>query len=181
MTRPLLVLVGMPGSGKSSVASAVGERLGAPVADTDALVAERAGRPEQDAFVDLGEDRFRDLERAVVTEVLSGRLPAVGAGTPGAIVALGSGAVEHATEHLAVARAAGTRVVHLDVALAQAAPRSGMVGSQPMGLGAPRALLAQFAAARRPVYESAADTTVDAAAMDLDAVIDRVLALLDRD
>ena len=72
-------------------------------------------------------------------------------------------------------------MVHLDVALAQAAPRSGMVGSQPMGLGAPRALLAQFAAARRPVYESAADTTVDAAAMDLDAVVDRVLALLDRD
>ena len=97
------------------------------------------------------------------------------AATTGPVVALGSGAVTHSREAIDEARAAGTLVVHLDVGLAQAAPRAGLVGAQPLGLGAPRALMARFAAERRPLYEGVADVTIDAGALDLDAVVAEVL------
>jgi shikimate kinase len=66
-----LVLVGLPGSGKSTVGALVARTLGAAFTDVDLLVAAAAGRPIPDIFASPGEAEFRRLERAAVLGALA--------------------------------------------------------------------------------------------------------------
>ena len=145
---PVVVLIGPPGAGKSTVGALVASALGVALVDTDAEVETYAGEPIADIFVDHGEAHFRMLERDAVDRAL--------AGSDG-VVALGGGAVLHpaTTEQLA-----GHRVVFLDVGLADAASRVGLNRDRPLLLGTPRGQLRRLMDERRPVYESVATATV---------------------
>lgn len=79
-----IVLVGMPSSGKSTLAAALGEKLGRSVYEADALIAQEAGMDIPSIFARYGEEHFRALE----TEILSrlGKLS-------GAIISTGGGCV----------------------------------------------------------------------------------------
>lgn len=59
-----VVLIGMPGSGKSCVGAALAERLGMPLVETDAMVVEKTGRSIPDIFAQDGEAAFRREETA---------------------------------------------------------------------------------------------------------------------
>ena len=59
MPRKNLVLIGMPGSGKTKISEALSALLDMPAVDTDALVEEAAGRSIPDIFASDGEDAFR--------------------------------------------------------------------------------------------------------------------------
>ena len=63
-----IVLIGMPGSGKSAVGKILAERTGLSFADTDQLITEKAGKTIPDLFRENGEPFFRDLESAVIRE-----------------------------------------------------------------------------------------------------------------
>ncbi|NKY40749.1 shikimate kinase [Cellulomonas septica] len=150
---PRLVLVGPPGSGKSTVAQALADRWQLAVRDTDADVERTAGKPISEIFVDDGEPHFRALERAAVLAALAEH---------DGVLALGGGAVvdEHSRAALVAYRAAGGAVVFLDVSLAHAAPRVGFNQSRPLLLGNPRARWQALMEARRPVYEEVASVRV---------------------
>lgn len=143
---PRVVLVGPPGSGKSTTGRSLADRLGLAWRDTDADVEATAGKPISDIFVDDGEPHFRTLEREAVTTAL-----AVHHG----VLALGGGAVlDPLTEAaLAAYATAGGTVVFLDVTLAHVASRVGFNQSRPLLLGNPRAKWQSLMEARRPVYE----------------------------
>jgi shikimate kinase len=64
-----LALVGLPGSGKSTVGRQLARRLGSAFVDTDHLIEQRIGCPIRDFFSREGEDRFRDIEESVIDEL----------------------------------------------------------------------------------------------------------------
>ncbi|MGP7960985.1 shikimate kinase [Sanguibacter sp. A247] len=169
---PRVVLAGPPGSGKSTVAAALGAATGWAVRDTDSDVEARAGKPISDIFLDDGEDAFRALERDAVAAAIAEH---------DGVLALGGGAVlaPETQAVLATYAAAGGTVVFLDVSLAVAAPRVGFNVSRPLLVGNPRAQWQQLMTARRPVYESVATLRVDTDTLTPDEVAATILAALD--
>ncbi|SDS49604.1 shikimate kinase [Paraoerskovia marina] len=152
-TGPLVVLVGPPGSGKSTVAAILARTWGVAHRDTDDDVERTAGKPVADIFVTDGEPAFRDLERAAVVTAVREH---------DGVLSLGGGAVldPDSRRVLADYAEAGGTVVFLDVSLAHAAPRVGFNQSRPLLLGNPRARWQALMNERRAVYEQVATTTV---------------------
>jgi shikimate kinase len=72
----ILALVGMPGSGKSTVGRQLARRLGLPLFDSDHVIEQRIGCSIADYFEREGEAAFRDLEEQVIAELTQGS-PAV--------------------------------------------------------------------------------------------------------
>ncbi|WP_298457760.1 shikimate kinase [uncultured Cellulomonas sp.] len=150
---PVVVLVGPPGAGKSTVARSLAAMLGVAARDTDHDVEVAAGKPIREVFVDDGEPAFRALERAAVVRALAEH---------DGVLALGGGAVmDPLTEaDLAAHAAAGGTVAFLDVSLSHAAPRVGFNQSRPLLVGNPRAQWQALMERRRPVYERVATLVV---------------------
>lgn len=145
-TRPVAVLVGPPGSGKSTVGVLLAERLGVPFADSDALIEERAGKEISEIFLTDGEPAFRELEREVVVAALDSH--------PG-VLSLGGGAVMGEQVRAALA---GHSVVFLSVGLAAGVRRVGLSTARPMLAGVnPRATYSSLLSERVPVYRSIAE------------------------
>jgi shikimate kinase len=164
--KPVLILVGPPGSGKSTVGRQVAHRLACDFKDFDDDLQVAHGLAAGELVVELGRERFQRLEvellRTVLTE-FDGVL-ALGGGTPTA-----PGAAE---------LLAGHRVVFLDVDLENLLKREGLVPLHPWLMPNPRAHLRQLLVERRPVYESVATATVPTSGRDPDDVVADVLRAL---
>lgn len=93
--RQHILLVGLPGSGKTSVGPVVAEQLGAAFVDIDGVIMRREGRPVTVIFAEQGEAAFRDLERRAVQATLEHE-PSVIA--PGGGWAAQPGAIESARD-----------------------------------------------------------------------------------
>lgn len=79
-----MILIGAPGSGKTTVGRLLAQRLSARFLDTDRLIEEKAGLKIAEIFSDLGEGEFRRLEKEVVRGLVH---------TTNAVIATGGGAV----------------------------------------------------------------------------------------
>jgi shikimate kinase len=145
---PAVVLMGPPGSGKTTVGRALATLLGVELRDTDEAIELEQGRSISDIFLDDGEERFRELERAEVAASLSSH---------GGILSLGGGAV---MDPATAAALAGHTVVFLDVGIADAARRVGFNNSRPLLSVNPRAQWSRMMDVRRPTYERLATWTV---------------------
>lgn len=79
-----IVLIGMPGSGKSTIGRETAKKLGMPFVDLDSAIAEKSGKSIPEIFADEGEAGFRKLEAEVTAEIskTGGRVIAAGGGTP---------------------------------------------------------------------------------------------------
>ncbi|MPQ99158.1 shikimate kinase [Modestobacter sp. I12A-02628] len=166
---PLLVVVGPPASGKTTVGRAVARRLQVGFRDTDHDVETATGTTISDLFVNAGEPHFRALEERAVATALAEH---------DGVLALGGGAVTSAaTRALLVAygRAGGT-VVWLDVDLASAASRVGLNRDRPLLAVNPRAMLRHMLAQRAPLYREVATRTVPTGDRPVDHVVAEVLA-----
>ena len=137
-----IVLVGMPGCGKSSIGTLLAEKLDRPFLDADAEIEKAAGMPIPDFFKLYGEAAFRDLESRVLAEL--GK-------RSGAVIATGGGAVLR-EENYAALHQNGT-IVWLTRDLARL-PIDGRPVSQATSLDA-------LFAARKTRYERFADHIID--------------------
>ena len=137
-----IVLVGMPGCGKSSIGTLLAEKLDRPFLDADTEIEQAAGMPIPDFFRLHGEDAFRDLESRVLAEL--GK-------RSGAVIATGGGAVLR-EENYAALHQNGT-IVWLTRDLARL-PIDGRPVSQSTSLDA-------LFAARKARYERFADHIID--------------------
>jgi shikimate kinase len=166
-TGPRVVLVGSMGAGKTTVGRLVADALGVEFLDTDQVVERAAGRSVSEIFIDEGEARFRELERAAVVESLAEH---------DGVLALGGGAVmDVATRELLD----GHRVVFLRVGLTDAAKRVGLGVTRPLLLGNVRGRIKQLLDERTPIYESVAQHAVDTDGLSATEVADRVRALVE--
>ncbi|MEV1240898.1 shikimate kinase [Nonomuraea sp. NPDC050022] len=142
------VLIGPPGSGKTTLGRLLAGLLGVSFRDTDADVEATAGKPVADIFIEEGEARFRELELLAVRKALAEH---------DGVLALGGGAVlnEEAQELLA-----GQPVVYLQVGLSDAVQRVGLASARPLLVLSPRSQLKKLMEERRPIYERLAVLTV---------------------
>jgi len=72
-----IALVGLPGSGKSTIGRHLARRLGVAFVDSDQVIEQRIGCSIKTFFDREGEERFRDLEQATLDELTAGTAPAV--------------------------------------------------------------------------------------------------------
>jgi shikimate kinase len=161
--KPKAVVIGPPGSGKTTVGELLAERLGVPFRDTDHDVEIAAGKPIGEIFIDDGEEHFRALERAAVREALA---------THEGVVALGGGAVLDAGTQ---AELAGLPVVYLEVGLSDAVKRVGLASARPLLVLNPRSQFRKLMEERRPIYEGLASVQVKTDDRDPADVVDEVV------
>ena len=147
---PQVILIGPPGTGKTSVGKALGQRLSTNFADTDSLIEKQSGLRVSEIFLDKGEPFFRELEREVVLRELA---------SFDGVLALGGGAVMNVDVENAL-RQSTDPICFLDVSLSSAAPRIGFNRDRPLLVGNPRAKWQELMNIRRPIYESLATLTV---------------------
>jgi shikimate kinase len=163
---PVVVLVGPPGAGKTTVGQLVASALGLTLLDTDVEVEQAAGKSIADIFIDHGEPHFRALERTAVSTALT---------THDGVVAVGGGAVlNEATRE----QMRSHRVVFLDVNLANAAARIGLNRDRPLLLGDVRGRLRRLLAERQPLYDEVATVTVSTNDRQPAEVADHVIAVI---
>ncbi|MCX2711802.1 shikimate kinase [Mycolicibacterium sp. J2] len=163
---PKAVLVGMPGSGKSTIGRRLAKALGVPLLDTDAKIVETTGRSIADIFTE-GEEEFRRIEADVVRAALAEHE---------GVVSLGGGAVTTPAVREALA---GHTVIYLEISAAEGVRRT--TGSaRPLLAGDDpaeryRTLMAQ----RVPLYREVATMRVNTNRRNPGAVVRHIVTRLD--
>ena len=138
-----LILVGMPGCGKSTLGQAVAAALQREFVDCDAEIVRRAGKSIPEIFAQDGEGAFRALESGVLADVCRGH---------GLVISTGGGAVLRAENRDAMRQNGRVCLIRRALALL---PRDGRP------LSASEDAVARLWEARRAAYETAADFPVE--------------------
>lgn len=165
---PHLVLVGLPGSGKSTVGPLLADGLGRPFLDFDLELSRREGMSIPEIFGQRGEAHFRDLEHRLTEEVRE---------LGGMVLSPGGGWVAR-PENVALLRPPG-RLVYLRIGTATALERMGAsaAGRPLLDRPNPRGELDRILSARILAYESA-DLVVDVDRLDPQAVTEEIIGRL---
>lgn len=144
-----IVLIGVPGAGKSTVGKILAQQLGTTFIDTDSVIEQVAGKSISDIFIQDGEPHFRQLEKQIIAESLANN---------DAVISLGGGALMDPQTRSLVKE----QICYwLQAGLSQAVDRVGMNKNRPLLLGNVRGQLADLMAAREPLYIECAKHVVD--------------------
>jgi shikimate kinase len=163
-----VVIVGPPGSGKSTVGQALAQALGVAFRDTDIDVETSAGKEISAIFTEDGEAVFRAEEERAVRQALAEH---------SGVLALGGGAV---LSQRTRALLADHRVVFLAVGMAEGVRRTGLSTARPLLAGVnPRAKFRELLEARLPLYREVATVEVSTDGRSPDEVVRAVLAAVD--
>ncbi len=164
---PKAVLVGLPGSGKSTIGRRLAKALGVGLLDTDAAIEQRTGRSIADIFAAEGEQEFRRIEEDVVRAALVEH---------DGVLSLGGGAVTSPGVREALA---GHTVVYLEISAREGVRRTAGSSARPLLAGPDRAekyraLMAQ----RSPLYRRVATIRVDTNRRNPGAVVRHIVSRL---
>ena len=160
-----IILIGMPGAGKSTVGVLLAKTLGYAFLDTDLVIQQREGALLQPLVDSLGVEAFLDVEADAICSVEC----------RGTVIAPGGSAVcrERAMSHL---RALG-RIVYLHLPLEELERRLSNIITRGIAM-APGETLADLFAYRAPLYRNYADLTVDVGRQSLEETVALVLRAL---
>ncbi|OBA79536.1 shikimate kinase [Mycobacterium sp. 1164966.3] len=165
---PKAVLVGLPGSGKSTIGRRLSKALGVSLLDTDAMIEQRTGRRIADIFAAEGEREFRRIEEQVVRAALAEH---------DGVVSLGGGAV---TSPGVCEALAGHAVVYLEIGAAEGVRRTGGSTVRPLLAGPDRAEKFRALMSQRiPLYRRVATIRVDTNRRNPGAVVRYIMSRLE--
>lgn len=163
--QPNLILIGMPGAGKSTVGVLLAKRLGVAFMDTDILIQSGEGCLLQETINEMGIAGFRRIEESYLLTVPHGC----------GVVATG-GSVVYSESAMAHLRTLGP-VVYLEIGLAALERRLGNLDERGV-LRMPGQTIEMLFAERCPLYAQYADIVVSTAAVTPDQVVTAVMAKL---
>ena len=161
-----IVLVGVPGAGKTTVGKLLAKNLGVDFFDSDQVIESRAGKSVSDIFTQDGEPAFRKLEHDVIVELLDSN---------NVVLALGGGSLGNDETR---AKVKDATTVLLVAGLAQAVDRVVMNRNRPLLLGNVRGQLADLMAAREPFYKEVAAIAVDTSKLIPSEVVTEIVSEL---
>ncbi|MCV7173535.1 shikimate kinase [Mycobacterium manitobense] len=165
---PKAVLVGLPGSGKSTIGRRLAKATGLALLDTDAAIEQTTGRTIADIFSTDGEQEFRRIEEQVVRSALQ---------THDGVLSLGGGAVTTPGVREALA---GHTVIYLEISAAEGVRRTGGSTVRPLLAGPDRAeKFRELMAARAPLYRRVATMRINTNRRNPGAVVRHIVARLD--
>ncbi len=146
-----LVLVGMMGVGKSTVARVLSDRLHRPVLDSDAMIEARTGRTVREIFAADGEPAFRALETEALRDALAATTPSIIAAAGGVVLS---------AENRTLLEQSGARVVWLCAQPSTLVERVKSGFHRPLLDDDPAGTLQRMYTAREPLYREVADAIV---------------------
>jgi shikimate kinase len=165
---PKAVLVGLPGSGKSTIGRRLSKVLGVSLLDTDAAIEQRTGRTVADIFAADGEQEFRRIEEEVVRAALAEH---------DGVVSLGGGAV---TTPAVCEALAGHTVIYLEISAREGVRRTGGNTARPLLAGPDRAEKFRALMANRiPLYRRVATIRVNTNRRNPGAVVRYIVSRLE--
>ncbi len=147
MKKTCVILIGMPGAGKSTVGVVLAKRLGMRFVDSDLVIQERYGKLLHELIEERGVEGFLDMENAVLAEL----------SPQNAVIATGGSAVygQEAMEHLGRIG----RIVYLALPYEEIAERLGDLNARGVTLRSGQSLYDLYEE-RRPLYERYAHRTI---------------------
>ena len=164
---PKAVLVGLPGSGKSTIGRRLAKALGVSMLDTDAAIEELTGRTIADIFATDGEQEFRRIEEGVVRTALAEH---------DGVVSLGGGTV---TSSGVCEALVGHTVIYLEISAVEGVRRTGGNSARPLLTGPDRAAkYRDLMAERAPLYRRVATLRVDTNRRNPGAVVRYIVSRL---
>ena len=162
----MVVLIGVTGSGKTTVGWILSQRYALPLYEVDDAVEESLGAPMRTLVV--GRDpRLPEASRAQAARLLDANEGIVTLGASQPLDSATASAIQRA-------RAKGAHIVELGADLSAVSRRENLGAPRSVGLGAPRAVLTQLMNQAREAYAAVADTTVDTSARTPQEVADLV-------
>jgi shikimate kinase len=167
-----LYLIGYRGTGKTTVAAALAEKLGRPWFDADVEIERRAGKSIREVFTIDGEPAFRDWESAVIADLSSQTKIIISVGG-GAVIRPQNREVMKASGYVVWLQALPETILERMVAdptTGDRRPNLTTLG----GLAEIEALLAE----RTPLYAQCADITVDTEGKSPEAIAEEIVAVL---
>lgn len=165
---PKAVLIGLPGSGKSTIGRRLAKAMGVTLLDTDAEIERRTGRPIPEIFATEGEPGFRRIEEEVVCEALREH---------DGILSLGGGAVTTSAVRSALA---GHTVVYLEISAAEGVRRTSGSTARPLLAGPnPAEKYRELMDQRVPMYRQVATIRVNTNRRNPGAVVRYIVGRLE--
>lgn len=156
------VLVGIPGSGKTTIGRELAKKLDVNFIDTDRLIEQKAGKTVANIFIEDGEPRFREIEKEVVLKSLL---------QEDAVVSLGGGSILDAEVRTALQR---HLVFWLQTSIANAVKRTSINQNRPLLLDAPRATLIKLLEQRSGFYTEVAKSQIDTDGKTIKAIVEEI-------
>ncbi|MGV0723836.1 shikimate kinase [Mycolicibacterium elephantis] len=165
---PKAVLVGLPGSGKSTIGRRLAKALDLALLDTDAAIEEKTGRTIADIFATGGEQEFRRIEEEVIRDALASH---------DGVLSLGGGAVTTPGVRDALK---GHTVIYLEISAAEGVRRTGGSTVRPLLAGGDRAEKFKALMSQRvPLYRQVATMRVNTNRRNPGAVVRHIVNRLE--
>lgn len=171
MTARQILLIGMPGSGKSTLGRKLAASLNLSFCDLDEALVNQAGLSIREIFTHQGEEAFRELESAILLTALKGE-PSV--------IATGGGVILRKSNRLAMKE--GHLVIYLEASLGLLAARLEGEIDRPLLLGVKdrRGKIARLLAERTDTYLKMADLVLKVDGLSVAAAVDSLGQMIKR-